>query len=451
MRSRRPPNSLLRNSHWLTPWYPSHVVADRLFAALILKIQSILAAEICYTNSCRSRFSGVYLVLEVFQDACRSNKENPSAHWNNYANSYLVPISFWSGSGCWPFLGFIGTYLILQACISFCSVSDKSGASMFLPCSRKNAVAHVCWMFVCDCLVPQFLCRFLHCIFWQFSRCFFLDAQSPPMWVSSVKNPTMNHIQTTAESHPNLLGFDQKLARLQNQVLQVSVAVGLGLVRKIQHKLFWCCWTVAGAFQGVVFSHLGIIFVCPLPSTKVTTNGPPNTNTQQKKQRMGFREVTWPKRPPPIINNKSKPGEKDLRGLGEVWWSSRQRLLQPPETETNPNHPSKSKCTNNTWQQIVSANGLQQTCCTNIDCARLCSFAWSEPHTHQSFDSRNVLAKYAISSCMMYSLYCLKGWNSRKGEYKLGCHKRGCHCTAPARRPLEQARTQKTTSIPLDG
>ena len=30
--------------------------------------------------------------------------------------------------------------LVLQACISFCSVSDKSGASVFLPCSHKNAV-----------------------------------------------------------------------------------------------------------------------------------------------------------------------------------------------------------------------------------------------------------------------------------------------------------------------
>ena len=28
-------------------------------------------------------------------------------------------------------------YLVLQACISFCSVSDKSGASLFLPCLHK--------------------------------------------------------------------------------------------------------------------------------------------------------------------------------------------------------------------------------------------------------------------------------------------------------------------------
>ena len=35
------------------------------------------------------------------------------------------------------------SYLVLQACISFYSVSDKSGTSMFLPCSHKNAVAHM--------------------------------------------------------------------------------------------------------------------------------------------------------------------------------------------------------------------------------------------------------------------------------------------------------------------
>ena len=49
-------------------------------------------------------FSGVHLVFEVFQDAWSSNKENPSVYWgatpscpfmaSNYANSYLVPISF---------------------------------------------------------------------------------------------------------------------------------------------------------------------------------------------------------------------------------------------------------------------------------------------------------------------------------------------------------------------
>ena len=35
------------------------------------------------------------------------------------------------------------SYLVLQACISFCSVSDKSGASLFLPCSHQIAVAHM--------------------------------------------------------------------------------------------------------------------------------------------------------------------------------------------------------------------------------------------------------------------------------------------------------------------
>ena len=32
------------------------------------------------------------------------------------------------------------SYLILQACISFCSVSDKSGVSMFLPFSHRKCL-----------------------------------------------------------------------------------------------------------------------------------------------------------------------------------------------------------------------------------------------------------------------------------------------------------------------
>ena len=35
------------------------------------------------------------------------------------------------------------SYLALQACLSFCSVSDTSGASLLLPCSQKDAVAHL--------------------------------------------------------------------------------------------------------------------------------------------------------------------------------------------------------------------------------------------------------------------------------------------------------------------
>ena len=35
------------------------------------------------------------------------------------------------------------SYLALQACISLCSIADKSGAFLFLPCSQRNAVAHV--------------------------------------------------------------------------------------------------------------------------------------------------------------------------------------------------------------------------------------------------------------------------------------------------------------------
>ena len=39
-------------------------------------------AEICYQNSCQSRFSGVHLIFEMSQDTWHSNKENPSAYWN---------------------------------------------------------------------------------------------------------------------------------------------------------------------------------------------------------------------------------------------------------------------------------------------------------------------------------------------------------------------------------
>ena len=35
------------------------------------------------------------------------------------------------------------SFLVLQACISFCSVSNKSGAFLFLPCSHKDSVADV--------------------------------------------------------------------------------------------------------------------------------------------------------------------------------------------------------------------------------------------------------------------------------------------------------------------
>ena len=51
--------------------------------------------------------------------------------------------------------------LVLQACISFCSVSNKSGASLFLPCSHKRTAAH---MFSCiltqNTSFPEFLICF---------------------------------------------------------------------------------------------------------------------------------------------------------------------------------------------------------------------------------------------------------------------------------------------------
>ena len=55
----------------------------------------------------------MYLVFEFFQDTWHSSNENPSASWHatlscplmasNYANAYLVPISFWMPSTTWTF------------------------------------------------------------------------------------------------------------------------------------------------------------------------------------------------------------------------------------------------------------------------------------------------------------------------------------------------------------
>ena len=84
-----------------------------------------------------SRFGGV-------SGHWHSNKENPSCFpvlSLKRPQIMRICISFQSNSGCWPCLGFFVSYLVLQACISVCSVSNKSGASLFLPCSHKNAVA----------------------------------------------------------------------------------------------------------------------------------------------------------------------------------------------------------------------------------------------------------------------------------------------------------------------
>ena len=80
----------------------------------------------------------------VFQDACCSNKENPSVYWHlalscplmasNNANWYPVLISFRSRSGAdlsLDFFGLVVSYLVLQACISVYRVSDISGALLF--------------------------------------------------------------------------------------------------------------------------------------------------------------------------------------------------------------------------------------------------------------------------------------------------------------------------------
>ena len=87
-----------------------------------------------------------YLIYEVFLDARRSNKENPSVYWkvtlscpfmaSNYVNPYLVLVSFWSHSGIWML-----TMPWIFHPISFCS-----RASRFVVFQTK--VAHLCFCLV---------------------------------------------------------------------------------------------------------------------------------------------------------------------------------------------------------------------------------------------------------------------------------------------------------------
>ena len=64
------------------------------------------------------------------------------------------------------------SYLVFQACMSFYSVLDKSGAWMFLPCSIKNAVARMICIplggFKPMICIPQKTCRKISsCFFWK--------------------------------------------------------------------------------------------------------------------------------------------------------------------------------------------------------------------------------------------------------------------------------------------
>ena len=110
------------------------------------------AAEINYLNSCRSRFSGVFLVFEVFQTISGAPTRNPSVYWGAtqscplmalklckfVSRSDLVLISFWMLTIPWIFdpISFYGAsrFIVFQT---------KNGALLFLPCSHKHAVAHM--------------------------------------------------------------------------------------------------------------------------------------------------------------------------------------------------------------------------------------------------------------------------------------------------------------------
>ena len=104
-------------------------------------------------NPCRSRFSGVCLVYEVFQGIWHSNKENPSASWNAALSCPLMPSKLCklvSRSDLvleltipWTFW-LVVSYLVYKRASRF--IEFETQVAHFcncLPCSHQNAVAHV--------------------------------------------------------------------------------------------------------------------------------------------------------------------------------------------------------------------------------------------------------------------------------------------------------------------
>ena len=132
------------------------------------------------TGCKQSHFSDVDLLLEVFQDIFHSNKANPSSSLNailscpfiasNYANGYLVPISFWmltipcnfwgefEGIFQWysgSFLSrFTGVYLSLQCFRQECHTSN-------FPCSLHMSFVMCFWrfggVFLVSCVCTHFV------------------------------------------------------------------------------------------------------------------------------------------------------------------------------------------------------------------------------------------------------------------------------------------------------
>ena len=114
-------------------WLPPRLLED------IRKYHAFSSTHMSCGGSCQSRFSGVYLVFEVFQDTWGSNKGSPSVYWHatlscplmasNCGNSYLIPISFWMPTTPWIFYPMRASRFV---------VFQTSGALLFLPCSHKS-------------------------------------------------------------------------------------------------------------------------------------------------------------------------------------------------------------------------------------------------------------------------------------------------------------------------
>ena len=101
----------------------------------------------CASRFCRCFRTSVTLIKKILVRPgmlpCLRGSLNTLTLYKSVSRSYLVP-------GADAFLrlsGHVVSYLVLQACISFYTVSlDKSVALLFMPCSHKSAVNLICFL-----------------------------------------------------------------------------------------------------------------------------------------------------------------------------------------------------------------------------------------------------------------------------------------------------------------
>ena len=71
------------DAYWVGPWAPVYILwSGKSFKETTEEKTHGRWRKFITKNSCRSCFLGVYLDFDVFQDAWRSNKQDPSVYWN---------------------------------------------------------------------------------------------------------------------------------------------------------------------------------------------------------------------------------------------------------------------------------------------------------------------------------------------------------------------------------